>query len=644
MDRRTFLKGQLVMPALVPTVKPQFTNAAGAPLMGGRLYTYEVGTNTPKLTYADAAGTKPNANPLILDARGEATIFWAGSYKVVLKDSNDAVVWALDNVSAADVLTAGLSASLAASTGSSLVSHIAGGNGAVARTVQEKLRDTISALDFGADNTGVTYTHAAIQAAIDYCIVNGRSLYIPAGQYKIGATLYLIRQSGEYRADALHIFGDGGGSIFLAYTLNPGTVLFTDMDVPIFTYPERKVGGFNTLHIDSMRLEQTSSATTSAVVRLEITSGYSLFSNLEIRQAGTGNGIDALKAYLTTIQYCNIVNRDLVSVGSRLKRVGTGVNIASNQAGGLLRLHKVTSRGWLNAYVLGNGTTGLISTKMEQCESSTCANGVTVSSNMVKTVLDTCYFEGIHSKCVIDAGIATTVRDCHFFEGFAVAIDATAATHGNVYRDNTIYLDGPNSVGIDIYSAGDGLGYGKYVGANHIFFLNPGGSVASVIGVRVTGANPVVSISDNAFRPRRNWVGGKGTTKIDTGGSTGTITGVIPVSDSLNEYPLLSNYSICLPATVALTESSVTSGVLTVPASGSSITISATVATSISSIVAVDQRNRIVMIHISNANTTFVKGNQMKLSANFVGPGMLLCDLRVIGRNVYLYEISRTSY
>ena len=56
---------------------------------------------------------------------------------------------------------------LAASGGSSLVGHIASGAGAVARTVQGKLRDTVSVKDFGADPTGVADSTAAIQAALD---------------------------------------------------------------------------------------------------------------------------------------------------------------------------------------------------------------------------------------------------------------------------------------------------------------------------------------------------------------------------------------------------------------------------------------------------------------------------------------------
>lgn len=88
------------MPILQPEGKQSFTDSAGAPLAGGRLYTYAAGTTTPKATYADAAGLTPNANPVVLDARGEATIYWDGIYKVVLQDASGVTLWTQDNVGA----------------------------------------------------------------------------------------------------------------------------------------------------------------------------------------------------------------------------------------------------------------------------------------------------------------------------------------------------------------------------------------------------------------------------------------------------------------------------------------------------------------------------------------------------------------
>lgn len=86
------------MASLLPEGKQSFTGSDGLPLVGGKLYTYDAGTTTPRPTYSDAAGTTPNTNPVVMDARGEATIFWLGSYKVVLKDASDNTIWSIDGV------------------------------------------------------------------------------------------------------------------------------------------------------------------------------------------------------------------------------------------------------------------------------------------------------------------------------------------------------------------------------------------------------------------------------------------------------------------------------------------------------------------------------------------------------------------
>lgn len=71
----------------------------GDPLSGGKLYTYEAGTSTPKQTFTDSTGTTPNSNPIILNASGYANVWLgAGGYKFILRDSSDALQWTIDNI------------------------------------------------------------------------------------------------------------------------------------------------------------------------------------------------------------------------------------------------------------------------------------------------------------------------------------------------------------------------------------------------------------------------------------------------------------------------------------------------------------------------------------------------------------------
>jgi len=83
---------------------PVFTgwDQNGDPLVGGKLYSYLAGTTTPQATYSDAAVSVPNANPVILDSAGRATVYLltTTSYKFVLKDALDVTIWTQDNVAA----------------------------------------------------------------------------------------------------------------------------------------------------------------------------------------------------------------------------------------------------------------------------------------------------------------------------------------------------------------------------------------------------------------------------------------------------------------------------------------------------------------------------------------------------------------
>lgn len=83
---------------LLPEGKQSFQDAAGVPLVGGKVFTYASTTLVPKTTWSDAAQTAPNTNPIILDGRGEASIYWQGAYKVQLQDALGNVIWTQDPV------------------------------------------------------------------------------------------------------------------------------------------------------------------------------------------------------------------------------------------------------------------------------------------------------------------------------------------------------------------------------------------------------------------------------------------------------------------------------------------------------------------------------------------------------------------
>ncbi len=78
-----------------------FFDGNGAPLAGGKVYTYLAGSGyaTPKATYTDSGGGTPLANPVVLDSAGQAAIWLVGSYGIVVKDALGNTVRSVDNIS-----------------------------------------------------------------------------------------------------------------------------------------------------------------------------------------------------------------------------------------------------------------------------------------------------------------------------------------------------------------------------------------------------------------------------------------------------------------------------------------------------------------------------------------------------------------
>ena len=77
-----------------------FADSNGAPLAGGKIYTYVAGTTTPQPTYTDSTLITPLANPVVLDSAGRAQIWLSGFYKIVVKDALGNTISTTDNISA----------------------------------------------------------------------------------------------------------------------------------------------------------------------------------------------------------------------------------------------------------------------------------------------------------------------------------------------------------------------------------------------------------------------------------------------------------------------------------------------------------------------------------------------------------------
>ena len=92
----------MAIASLMPLPKYQAIaniNGVLTPINNGYVYAYVAGTTTLKDTYTTADGTTPNANPVRLNSRGEASIFLgAGDYDIKLCDADNVEIWKQLNV------------------------------------------------------------------------------------------------------------------------------------------------------------------------------------------------------------------------------------------------------------------------------------------------------------------------------------------------------------------------------------------------------------------------------------------------------------------------------------------------------------------------------------------------------------------
>ena len=174
------------------------TDAAGAPVPGALIHTYEAGTTTPKAAYTTSALSTPESNPIVAGANGRAQFFLGtGTYRIKVfypaaLGGAELTEYEQDNISAegADAL-ADLASTASAALGDALVGVKLVATGAVARTQHDKNADAISAKDFGAVCDNSTDDTAAINAATTWAAANGVGIVDVPGLSKTTGPIYL---------------------------------------------------------------------------------------------------------------------------------------------------------------------------------------------------------------------------------------------------------------------------------------------------------------------------------------------------------------------------------------------------------------------------------------------------------------------
>jgi hypothetical protein len=336
------------MTSIATPPKLQFFDANGNPLAGGKLYTYAAGTTTPLATYTDYGGGTANSNPVVLNARGEASVWFGTSqYKLKLTDADDVEVYTVDNLNGPDVATLAL---LAASSGSSLIGYINSGTGAVARTVQDRLRDYISVKDFGAVGNGSTNDVTAIQAAINAAAarppsggssglggISGATVYFPSGVYRINSGITIpdgvkLVGSGE-RATVIKYYGSGAA----VSNPTPGTRI-GKIGIMEMTIKDEGTGTIG-LDLNSVSYSEFTSlwidGFDTAVKMTSPTNGWSVYNrfyNVTANYCTTGFWIAATSTNAHTFYACRY-NTDTVNSG------GIGWKIENSNGNQIIACH-----------------------------------------------------------------------------------------------------------------------------------------------------------------------------------------------------------------------------------------------------------------------------------------------------------------
>lgn len=183
---------------------PIFTDIDGQPLEDGYVW---IGTanldpqTNPISVFFDAALTISAAQPIRTlsgypaNAGTPARLYVNSDYSIRVMNKNGSVVYS------APAATERYSGGVISTINASQVVYDPAGLGSVATTVQAKLRESVSVLDFGADPTGATDTTATINTALSS---GAKLVRFPAGTYRIDATVVVPKD--------VSIVGDGAGA------------------------------------------------------------------------------------------------------------------------------------------------------------------------------------------------------------------------------------------------------------------------------------------------------------------------------------------------------------------------------------------------------------------------------------------------
>lgn len=254
----------------------QIFDTDGSPLDNGYIYIGTANANpavSPISLWWDDAGTIPAAQPIrtqngyIVRNGTPARVYTSqADYSLTVKNRNGVLVLTvLDATSLADA---------------DKITFLQAGTGAVARTVQAKLRDVVSVKDFGAVGDGVTDDSAAIRAAVAAVTATGGSVYLPAGAYKVTAA------TGDTSNTAIYV----PSNVRIVGASQVGTKIVPGANNTVCFRVQGLNGGIENLQIDNVGSTYTNvsairlAPTDEAQITTRSDIEFNNFTNLSIRR------------------------------------------------------------------------------------------------------------------------------------------------------------------------------------------------------------------------------------------------------------------------------------------------------------------------------------------------------------------------
>lgn len=464
-------------------------------IQGPKGDTGATGATGPKGDKGDTGATGPaggagDVAALIHTATGKTTPVDADELGLV----DSAASWGLKKLTWANLKAA-------------VVAFVQAGTGAIARTLQDKARESVSVLDFGAVGDGVADDTAAFQAAHDALPANGGKIYAPPGTYKLSTAVTFTK--------AACLIGAGVKATTLKTSSATANVIV-----------------FDTAYCAVENLGFDSSVTRTGGSYVHVTKNVIRSRIRDFLMVNGFVGITLVCADTIYIENGDIF--DTATNGYGIRFIGDGVTAAGND----MYVTKVTMSGATNRATAGIQITNNGAINITDCDiirHGSCllinpGNGETASAIYGLNS----YFDTATNGVVIDPAAGGTVAQCRFVgcwmgahSGHGVIIGSNGTIRGVEFISPQIFSNGTRGVflggGADVNFVGGGIcgntgdgvtvsanvsdwsfigtrigdGYGKSGNANGIVVSAGTSTRWTVIGCSVRG-NTGSAISDSS--------------------------------------------------------------------------------------------------------------------------------------------------